>query len=105
MIKYDLLLSFINFIAGPTEYALCFIIVLQYIGTDLSYVYSNWNRKTNTTLLFHGGQWVMQALREYTRFRFGIGWHQFTVHNHLSIDQQLLFIYVGDYTFQLVMLH
>lgn len=36
--------------------------------------------------------------------RFGGGWDNFVIQNNLSPNQELLFVYMGNYIFQVVIL-
>lgn len=74
------------------------------MGTDLWPVYCYWARRTNVTFLFRGLEWTVEALHENRRCCFRIGWDHFAATNGLSINNQLLFIYMGDYIFHVVLL-
>lgn len=77
---------------------------MQYIGTDLHTLYRDWDRRTNLTLSCRGRDWTVQALNQRTRFLFGIGWFQFVADNSIALNDELLFLWLGDYTFQVVIL-
>ncbi|KAL8146246.1 hypothetical protein AgCh_004118 [Apium graveolens] len=76
-----------------------------YISTDLRPIYSNWERRTNTTLMLGGRQWIVQALRVARQCRFGIGWDDFIADNELGAHTELLFVYLGEFRFEVLVLN
>ncbi|KAL8121116.1 hypothetical protein AgCh_018037 [Apium graveolens] len=76
-----------------------------YIVTDLRPIYSNWDRRTNTTLMLGGRQWAVKELRVARQCHFGIGWDEFIADNELGANTELLFVYLGQYRFEVLVLN
>ncbi|XP_074343710.1 uncharacterized protein LOC141682924 [Apium graveolens] len=74
------------------------------ICMDLWPVYSQWGYRSNTTLVFRGRRWTVQALCVGRRCQFGIRWVAFTVENRLAVNDELLFFYMGNFTFEVLLL-
>lgn len=59
-----------------------------------------WDKRTLTTLVMGDNEWNVEALRTNTLFRFCKGWNDFVSDNNLEIDEELVFHYSGDFSFQ-----
>ncbi|KAL8110860.1 hypothetical protein AgCh_026566 [Apium graveolens] len=69
------------------------------IGRDLFPIYFDWGKRTNTILTYGGRDWNVEVLKNGRRCRFSIGWKEFVVENNFLGDNQLLFVYRGNFNF------
>lgn len=45
-------------------------------------------------------EWTVEAPRSKKRFRFCKGWTYFIIENNFQVNDELVFHYLGDVTFQ-----
>lgn len=78
------------------------IFAMQYCPRTLYYIYQSRNKFTTVRLLCEGNISCVCVLRMGKQYRFGRGWTEFTIVNELAEGNILLFDYVGDKTFEVV---